>query len=232
MPAWATCPRLPAGRPANTPPHPNPPPTPPLSSFCWCCPPRPLPSPAQPPPPRTPLHTTPRIIMPAGARSLAQRDRDVLFTAVAYTRNQTGALVDLIGGVHGHLRSFITADQVRPMPHAWQAGLRANGEWGWGWAAGSPPGTWTWSYRYPVRDAACDAASTPQNARSTRPGPDGGSRRAAQTPARMPTNEAAARPSTRPRLTPCNHASPLLRRRLGSAAAAPAAAGPRPWRPC
>ncbi len=32
----------------------------------------------------------------------------MLFSAVAYTKNQTGALVDLIGGMHGHLRAALS----------------------------------------------------------------------------------------------------------------------------
>ncbi|GFR42106.1 hypothetical protein Agub_g2949, partial [Astrephomene gubernaculifera] len=39
---------------------------------------------------------------------LMTRDRDVLFSAVAYTKSQTGQLVDLISGMHGHLRAAVS----------------------------------------------------------------------------------------------------------------------------
>ncbi len=37
-----------------------------------------------------------------------QRDRDVLYNAVSYTKGQTAQLVDLIGGLHGHMRTVIS----------------------------------------------------------------------------------------------------------------------------
>ncbi|GIL77113.1 hypothetical protein Vretifemale_6669, partial [Volvox reticuliferus] len=38
---------------------------------------------------------------------LMTRDRDVLYNAVSYTKSQTAQLVDLIAGLHGHLRSVM-----------------------------------------------------------------------------------------------------------------------------
>ena len=77
------------------------------SCVCDGCP--SFPGTAWPPlwPAPTPTPTHPPVRLPC-----VQRDRDMLFTAVAYTKNQTGQLVDLIGGVHGTLKTFIAADQV------------------------------------------------------------------------------------------------------------------------
>ncbi|KAG2495312.1 hypothetical protein HYH03_006584 [Edaphochlamys debaryana] len=54
---------------------------------------------------------------------LMTRDRDLLYAAVAYTKNQTGALVDLIGGMHGHLRAVFTSErEAREAHHSHHGG--------------------------------------------------------------------------------------------------------------
>lgn len=45
----------------------------------------------------------------------------MLYAAVAYTKSQTGQMVDLIGGLHGHLRAVFTSDAAAAMQQAHSA---------------------------------------------------------------------------------------------------------------